>query len=178
VLGLLDAEKPYLEVYDGRGREKVTPDLAHSLAQTELVMAFSRYADACGGLAGIELRFVAAQPSGDTATFLPDVSYYSPDQARGMTERENRYPRTPPYAAVEVRSKSDRPGELDRKIALYLALGSRIVIDVDPRSRTITAADAQNRRTFGTGEVFQHDALPGFSIDLDAFFRRVYRKFP
>jgi len=87
VLGLLDAEKPYIEIIDGRGREKnVSPDWLHMMAQSALCRIFLNYADEHGGEAGVELRFVATQPSGKKTTILPDVAYYSVDQMRAMTQ--------------------------------------------------------------------------------------------
>ena len=129
VLGLLDAEKPYIEIIDGRGREKlVSPEWPHSRAQIALGQILSDFAVRAGGDVGSELRFVTEDPSGEPISLLPDVSYYSEEQIRAGGEAEKRYPRRPPYAAVEIRSSDDRPGEREQKIEVYLLLGSRIVI--------------------------------------------------
>lgn len=77
--------------------------------------------------------------------------------------------------AVEIRSSDDRPGERERKIELYVLLGSRLVIDVDPSGETLTAIDRDGRRTFTRSEVFVHEALTGVRIDLEPFFARVNR---
>lgn len=172
VLRLLDAVKPYIEIIDGRGREKiVSPDWPHSRAQSTLSRTFMDYADERGGDAGIELRFVID----DDNALIPDVSYYSKAQMLDMGETEKRYPRRPPYAAVEVRSSDDRPGEREGKIDRYLSLGSRIVLDVDPKRETVTAIDAVGRRIFRRSDVFEHEALPGLRVELEPFFARVNR---
>lgn len=176
VLGLLDAEKPYIEIIDGRGREKVSPDWPHARAQIVLGGIFENYAERCGGETGSELRFVSVDASGDAVTLLPDVSYYSAEQIETMTNAEDRYPRRPPYAAIEVRSSDDRSGERERKIEIYLEHGSRIVLDVDPRRETLTAIDASSRRTYSKEEVFEHEALPGLRIELSPLFARINRK--
>jgi len=171
VLGLLDAEKPYIEIIDGRGRDKiVSPDWPHSRAQATLSRILGEYMDRMGGDAGVELRFVI-----DDAAYIPDVSYYSEEQMLDMGESEKRYPRRPPYAAVEVRSSDDRPGERERKMTLYLTFGSRVVLDVNPERETLTAIDAAGRRVFTKDETFEHVALPGLRIELEAFFARVNR---
>jgi Uma2 family endonuclease len=176
VLGLLDAEKPYIEIIDGRGHEKtVSPDWLHMRAQSELCRIFMDYKDEHGGDAGVELRFVATQPSGKRTTILADVSYFSADQMREMTDEEKRYPRKPPYTAVEVRSRGDRRGKRERKIELYLMLGSRLVLDVDPRRETVTSIDARGPRIFRKSEIFEHEALPGLRIELEPFFTQVNR---
>lgn len=172
VLGLLDAEKPYIEIINGHGREKlVSPEWPHSRAQIALGGIFSEYVDRVGGDAGVELRFVMD----DDNALIPDVSYYSEAQMQDMGDGEKRYPRRPPYAAVEVRSSDDRPGEREGKIDRYLALGSRVVLDVDPKRDTLTAIDAAGSRVFTKDEVFEHAALPGLRIDLAPFFARVNR---
>jgi Uma2 family endonuclease len=113
VLGLLDAEKPYIEIIDGKAREKLTPDWPHARAQIVLGGIFEKYAEAAGGETGSELRFVSEDSAGQVVTVLPDVSYYSPAQIENMSGEE-RYPRRPPYAAVEIRSLDDRPSESER----------------------------------------------------------------
>jgi Uma2 family endonuclease len=171
VLGLLDAEKPYIEIINGRGQEKlVSPEWPHSRAQSTLSRIFMDYADAHGGDAGVELRFVV-----DDVTLLPDVSYYSKAQMQDMGDAEKRYPRRPPYAAVDVRSSDDRLGERERKMNLYLTLGSRIVLDVDPKRETLTVIDATGPRVFTKDETLEHVALPGLRVELAPFFARVNR---
>jgi Uma2 family endonuclease len=172
VLGLLDAEKPYIEIIDGRGREKnVSPEWPHSRAQSTLSRIFMDYADAHRGDAGLELRFIID----DDNALIPDVSYYTEAQMLDMGETEKRYPRRPPYAAVEIRSSDDRPGDRERKIDRYLSLGSRIVLDVDPKRETLTVIDATGARVFTKDETLEHVALPGLRVELAPFFARVNR---
>ncbi|HEY0778602.1 MAG TPA: Uma2 family endonuclease, partial [Gemmatirosa sp.] len=85
----------------------------------------------------------------------------------------------PPDLAVEVRSPNDRPGEVGRKIADYLAHGVRTVWDVDPDARTITVhrPGALPRALRGDDVLDCGEVLPGFRVatrdvfadlDLDA----------
>lgn len=176
VLELLDAERPYIEVFDGRGREKLlSPEWPHSRAQGQLIRILSDYADEHGGDVGSELRFVATNAAGETITLLPDVSYYSDAQMRSAGANERRYPRRAPFVAVEIRSSDDRPGERERKIALHLSLGSNLVLDVDPSHETLTAINQSSRRVFDCNGIFEDEALPGLCIDLTKFFKRVNR---
>lgn len=84
-----------------------------------------------------------------------------------------------PDLAVEVRSPNDRPGEIGRKIADYLAHGVRAVWDVDPDARTITVhhPGARPRVLRGDDVLDGGEVLPGFGVvtrdvfadlDLDA----------
>ena len=176
ILGLLDAEKPYIEIINGRGREKnVSPEWPHSRAQGEFWRIFTDYSTSHGGDVGVELRFVIVGPLGTNQSILPDVSYYTDEQKELGGEEERRYPRRSPYAAVEIRSSDDRPGEREEKIELYVALGSRLVLDMDPRRETLTAIDAETRRTFTKDDVFEHPALPGLRVELGPLFARINR---
>jgi len=176
VLGLLDAEKPYIEIINGRGREKlVSPEWPHSRAQLAFGQILSDFAGRVGGDVGSELRFATKDPLGEPISLLPDVSYYSEEQIVAGGEAEKRYPRRSPYAAVEIRSSDDRPGEREQKIDLYLQLGTRVVIDVDPPRQIVTAIDAKGRQVFRKTDVFAHPALPGLRIDLEPLFARINR---
>ena len=61
-------------------------------------------------------------------------------------------------------------GNIKRKIELYLAYGSQLVLDVDPAKRTITVHDATSIRALHDGDVFEHPAVPGLSFDVRALF--------
>jgi len=75
---------------------------------------------------------------------------------RELSEFEGERPPFAPDLAVEIRSPDDRDRNVARKVEIYLAYGSRLVLDVHPKRKTIVAP----------GE------LPGFSFDVTAFFAR------
>jgi Uma2 family endonuclease len=72
-----------------------------------------------------------------------------------------------------LRQPGDRPRNIQRKIELYLAHGSRLVLDVDPKTRTVAAHDASSVRTLKEGDPFEHPAAPGLTFDLRSLFASV-----
>jgi Uma2 family endonuclease len=78
----------------------------------------------------------------------------------------------PPDLVAEVRSPSDRPGEIDRKVREYLNAGVTAVMTVDPELEAISV----HRRgeidvRFHNGDtVTLPDVLPGFAVPVKAFF--------
>jgi Uma2 family endonuclease len=109
---------------------------------------------------------------------------HDPDSVRGAdvafvcTERLSRIIRPEkhipfgPDLAVEVRSPNDRDEEVEEKIQLWLAAGSQLVWDVDPRARTVVvhrpAADPVTLR--GDQEIDGADVIPGFRCRVADFF--------
>ena len=64
-----------------------------------------------------------------------DVSFYSYDRMpRGPMP--TRYPDVAPDLVIEVRSPSDRPGEIREKVDEYLAAGVLVVCVLDPEDRS------------------------------------------
>lgn len=78
----------------------------------------------------------------------------------------------PPDLAVEVRSPNDRPGEIARKVADYLAHGVRAVWELDPDARTITVhrPGTPPRVLRGDDVLDGGDVLPGFGVVTSAIF--------
>ena len=103
---------------------------------------------------------------------LPDVSFV----------REDRLPDRPvsgffPFApdlAIEVVSPNDRYTEVAEKVAEYLAAGTRLVVVVDPRARTITKHPARGETTrLGESDTLTlDDVVPGFECAATYLFGR------
>ena len=91
---------------------------------------------------------------------------------RELFEFEGERPPFAPDLAVEIRSCDDRDRYVARKVEIYLAYGSRLVLDVHPKRKTIVAHDRSGVRTYRAGDTFAHGELPGFSFDVTAFFAR------
>lgn len=108
----------------------------------------------------------------------------SPDSVRGadvaVVRQQPDAPRReaegfvegPPDLVVEVRSPGNRPGEIDRKIADYLAAGAMVVWDVDPQAATVTV----HRKGRKARALRGADRLDGGPVlpDLDAPVRAVF----
>lgn len=108
---------------------------------------------------------------------MPDVAFASWDRLPGRTIPTQPIPDLAPDLAVEVLSRGNTPGEMERKRRDYFAAGVRLVWEVDPRTRTVhvyTAADAvttlTERDTLDGGDV-----LPGFTLPVKQLFARTPR---
>jgi Uma2 family endonuclease len=133
-------EPEYWEYLDGEVHPKVSPRQRHAVVQGTL-LAIVRTAARGRGQTGTE--WDVWLPDHEKLTkFIPDVSFFSFDRLRAMNVENREFPPCAPDVAVEVFSPGDKPAYLERKIALYLSHGSRVVLDVDPLERTIRVCDS------------------------------------
>ncbi len=103
----------------------------------------------------------------------PDV-VRTPDAGSVRTDRipaegpPRRYFPGAPDLAVEVRSPTDRIGEVLRKIGDFLEAGTRLVSFLDPERRTAAVYRADGSvAIFGADGVLDgEDVLPGFTLAL------------
>lgn len=168
----LDAEKPYVELIDGVETPKVSPKSRHSLIQIELAVIFRNWA-AGRGRVGTEWRYWLV-PAGERRTSLvPDVAYVSNERFGELRGDAREMPPFAPDIAIEIRSPGDRERTLQRKIELYLAHGSMLVLDVDPETRRIVVYDGARSKTLRDGDCFEHAAAPGLGFDVTTLFDSV-----
>jgi Uma2 family endonuclease len=80
-----------------------------------------------------------------------------------------------PDIAIEIRSPGDPLRNIQRKTDLYLANGTKLVLDVDPESRCIIAHDGVRVRTFTEADRFEHPAAPGLTFEVGALFAAAER---
>lgn len=112
---------------------------------------------------------------------LPHRRSFSPDAAfvERLPEHPERFVEGAPLFAAEVRSAGDHSpvadAAYDAKRADYLAAGTQVVWDVNPRQRTVASyrADRPHEPTlFHAGEVADAEpALPGWRVAVDELFR-------
>jgi len=163
-------DKPEIEYLDGRPYPKVSPKLSHGLVQ----IAIARAIGDCAGDRGFvvsEVRFDPGAVDGAQKTeFVPDVAFLSRERRQALSGKGREKPPLSPELAVEVRSPSDDLRYLARKIARYLATGSVLALDVDPKTRRIIAHAADGIREYLSGESFEHSALPWLPFDVSAIF--------
>ena len=131
--------------------------------------AYARRSRHChrGYAFGDNVGFVVHTPQ--ERTFSPDAAFLfdAPLQSDDFYDG-------PPIFAVEVRSKGDygpkKDEEYAAKRAEYFAAGTRVVWDVRPRNRTISAyqADAPDTpRVYRTGDIADAEpALPGWRVSV------------
>jgi len=174
---VLPETKPETEWVRGRALRKVSPTYSHARLQALIVMALTEWADAGDfGRVGSEWRFRVTPLGQMTRPLVPDVAYLSYEKLRRNAPSDVvEVPLAAPTLAVEILSPDDRARDVDDKIATYLAAGSAVVVVVDPIAARFEVYDVAGRQTHSPGDVFCHDSLPGFTIDVAALFARARR---
>ncbi|MBY0513508.1 MAG: Uma2 family endonuclease [Gemmataceae bacterium] len=108
---------------------------------------------------------------------LPDVAFVSWDRLPGRRLPDEPVPNVVPDLAVEVLSRNNTRGEMERKRGEYFRAGVRLVWEIDPRARAVrvfTSADQFTDLTAAdtlTGE----PVLPGFTLPLAQLFAELDR---
>lgn len=122
------------------------------------------------------LGFVFVSEAGFILHRDPDI-VRAPDVSFVLAERlPNGPPDTyipfAPDIAVEVVSPSDRQRDVQAKVVEYLDAGTRLVVVVEPKSRTVTAYAADGTaRVLREGDTLDGgDVLPGFRLPLARIF--------
>jgi Uma2 family endonuclease len=98
----------------------------------------------------------------------PDMSFVS---AERVDQSDEHYYEGPPDLAVEVLSPGDRKGYVERKLALYLEMGTRSVWLVNTRRRTVEIVlSSGDRRTLNETDDLVDDTIPGFRVKVSEIF--------
>jgi Uma2 family endonuclease len=101
----------------------------------------------------------------------PDIAFIAKQHVPAKKPEEAYWPGAPDLA-VEVLSPSDKTGDVDEKIAAWLAAGAAAVWVVDPKLKTVTVYQSTtNIQVKTSGEMLQDDSVvPGFSCAVDDIF--------
>jgi Uma2 family endonuclease len=118
-----DGDREYI---DGRIVERNLGEKDHSKTLAELIYFFGTKRDSLGTIVFPSQR-VQVKPR---RVRVPDLCVYL------GKEPEDQVFHTPPFLAIEILSKDDRPGEVQEKIRDYLEFGVPYVWVIDPRKRT------------------------------------------
>jgi len=172
----LDAEKPYLELIDGVEIPRVSPLRRHGRLEHEFMKLFEVWAEERGGEFSSEWRFWVVPGGEHKSSLVPDVAYISAERSDTLDDLQLEIPPLSPDIAIEIRSPDDRLRNIQRKIELYLANGTKLVLDVNPESRSITAHDGVRVRTFAEADRFEHPAAPGLTFEVGALFAAAERR--
>jgi Uma2 family endonuclease len=81
-----------------------------------------------------------------------------------------------PDVAIEIISRNDQRHDVDEKTRVYLAAGTKLVLLVDPATKTFVAHDVQHTRTFSGTQTFGHVTLPGFVVQVASIFEKTKPK--
>ncbi len=112
------------------------------------------------------------------ALYAPDTAWTSKARIDALSKEEReKFAPLSPDVAFELRSQSDSPIRLLRKLRHYIDAGSTLAVLVDPYRRTVTAIFAgEEPRTFENPETLRFvsasgvEPMPGFALDLREIF--------
>jgi len=97
----------------------------------------------------------------------PDVSFVRAERVI----RTSKYFPGPPDLAIEVISPNDMYDEVDTKVGIYLAAGTRMVIVVNPRNDTVTVSTPGGATRLTIDDTLSGgDVVPGWSLPLRELF--------
>jgi Uma2 family endonuclease len=120
-----------------------------------------------GYICGAETGFIL-QRNPDTVR-APDVAFVRKEK---FSTLPTSFAEFAPDLAVEIISPTDRSGEMEQKIADYLAAGTRLVWVVYPATKTVYVYRPGRavQRLSASETLSGEDVLPGFSITISEFF--------
>ena len=156
------------ELIEGELKAMVPPGETHGYLQARLSGLLDNYANEAGfGRAYGEIGYVL-QRNPDTV-LAPDVSIVS---KKRLPELQERFLELAQDVAVEIVSPGNAPGEIERKLAIYLEAGVRSVWTVYPKERKVVIhhPDSAPRVVAGNDTLEDADVLPGCSVTLQRVF--------
>ena len=158
----------HTELIDGEIVQMAPPNGEHGAIQAVLILAIGTFLAGTdlGTLYG-EVGYVLRQ-NPDTV-LGPDLSFIA--SARVPTDQARFLPLAPDLA-IEIVSPSNTPGEIERKIGIYMQAGTRMVWVVYPRQRQVVAhTPGEAPRVFtDSDELPGGEVLPGLALPIAGIF--------
>jgi Uma2 family endonuclease len=177
VLDLIDHQDRICELVDGVLVEKTMGYMESLLALAigEFLRRFVRKHNL-----GIVLGEAGTLKILPSQVRIPDVCFLSWDRFPGGRLPKVPIPDVAPDLAVEVISKHNSDGEMQRKLQDYFAAGVRLVWYVDPRTRTAAVYTSPEQCTMldENATLTGGDVLPGFELSLRELFAEIEGKQP
>jgi Uma2 family endonuclease len=101
----------------------------------------------------------------------PDGAFVSRERAQTVGRVTGYWPGAPDLA-IEVISPNDLYTEVEEKVAIWLAHGTRMVIVVNPRRRTIAVhrSPTEVRHLTADAVLDGEDVVPGWSVPVKDLF--------
>lgn len=164
------ADPEYFERLDGRSYPKVSPKSTHALVQVAFASLLRTLARGHGKVL-TELRCRVGSADGSDSYLLPDVAVIATERWRSLgSDRDREEPPFAPDIVVEIRSPGESARLRERKIARYLATGSRVVFDVNPSLRVLHVHAADGTRTLSSDERYADANLGWLQFDVVEIF--------
>ena len=100
----------------------------------------------------------------------PDASFVRQERVEAAGDGDGFFP-GPPDLAIEVISPSDRYTEVEAKVAEWLAAGTRMVVVVNPRNRTVHAHTPEDVTELTEADTLDGgDVVPGWRLPVADIF--------
>jgi Uma2 family endonuclease len=101
----------------------------------------------------------------------PDIAFVRLERVDATSDDEGFFP-GPPDLAIEFISPSDLYTDVDEKVLDYLSSGTRMVVIVNPRKKTVTVYRSRTDISILTNDDILDvgDLLPGWSLPVGAIF--------
>ena len=108
---------------------------------------------------------------------IPDLAFVSWDRIPKRNRSLKATPRISPNLAIEILSKSNTSGEMDRKRSDYFSTGTQEVWQIDPKKRTVSVyRSIEEFETIKEPDILTGgELLPGFEISLNVLFAALDR---
>lgn len=160
-----------LELIRGEVRRMSPTGITHGILCNEIgaeVRSFVKSND-LGFVCGAETGFIV-EHNPDTV-IAADVAFITHERL-ATVENPDKFAPFAPDLAVEVLSPSNTTREINEKIALYFAAGSRAVWVFNPKRRTAAVySSPSDVHTLGEDDTLDGgDVLPGFELNLSKLF--------
>ena len=96
----------------------------------------------------------------------PDASFVRQERVETATEERGYFPGAPDFVA-EVISPSDRYADVDDKVKEWLNAGTRMVVVVNPRDRTVSVHTPKSVITLTESDTLDGgDVVPGWRLSV------------
>ncbi len=100
----------------------------------------------------------------------PDIAFVRQERIEAIGKTTRFWPEAPDLA-IEVISPNDRHSEVNEKVADYLAAGTRMVVVVNPRNRTVNVHTPDGAITLKMGDTLDGgNVVPGWQMPLTNIF--------
>ena len=100
----------------------------------------------------------------------PDIAFVRRERIEAIGKTTRFWPEASDLA-IEVISPNDRYSEVNEKVADYLAAGTRMVVVVNPRNRTVNVHTPDGAVTLKLGDTLDGgDVVPGWQMPLTDIF--------
>jgi Uma2 family endonuclease len=162
------------ELIEGELRQMAPTGYEHGRSTGNLHVLIANHVrlNKLGDVLAAETGFIVARTNDGRPTVIaPDIAFVASGRIPPGTNTF-KFLGLAPDLVVETLSPSDRPVEVEEKIALWLKAGVRLAAVLDPASRSVTLHYANNETTaLSHGDLLDlEDVIPGFCCTVSEIF--------